>query len=1099
MATSPDYLRLATSAMRSLADTAFDSLRDAVLVVDARPKHLPLVLANAAARGCLAGALEPATLIDASLYGLLGPASASAIEAILASLSEGQSRANRMLTWRFGRGETAVMTELKMLAAAQGQRLVMLTFSPSPVVPYLVYTVEQLPFDLLILDRELNVTYANAGAVRTSGAAGGAILGLSALTLTPTKALPREVYVRALEGCHYHDDAVELSTPAGPLRSFEIDLQPLKDSSGIVGLVVLSTEVDESRLLKSLQGASERRLRTLTENARDIITVVGPDGRLQYVSGGVRNALGFTSEERHLTSIFEHAHPEDAGVLRAKFQELTAGGIERFSYQYRVRHKDGTYRWLDTIYVSALGNPLINGVVVNSRDVTESKRAESELAQREEIFRLAADAVDGVIFEWDLTRGTVHRSRGVLEILGIEPEDLAPASDAWCERIHPRDFAAFRRDRGLALINGRGWTTTYRIRDAHGRYRSMLERGLIQRNANGDPVRAIGCCVDVSEIKRLTDLLAETQRTAKMGAWEYSYSTRELTWTDEMFRIYETSPADFVVSWDSVLAQCTPESRQRLHEARMGAESTDAHLDLELEIMTLKNQRIWVRLIGHIEKLDGRPFRAFGSVQNVQAQKLAQVALETSTGWLKLSMNMANMHAWHWDKSSDVFEFAIVDEQKVQLPTPCSGMKELMARVHPKDRMAASRSIEYAFKHHCEVQEEFRLKADDGRYRYFAMIARPLFDAAGAPRGLVGVTRDVTARRESEAQLRRSEQLLRATTANTADTLILLDTDLRIRFINRSIGSMTIEQIIGCEISAVLPESARRLVVAKLRHVLHTEETATFEFASREGGGEIQYFENRAMFVRDDGIGTGISVSLRNITERKRLEREILEVSSRERQTIGRDLHDGLGQELTGVALMLRGLATRIQHQAPTAVDYVNEIVGLVNQSIESARSLARGLLPVRTDSGGLPFALRALAARSRDLYGLDVNFRAEVWPELTLSETSASHLYRIAQEALTNTARHGHASKVEIFLLVTTSTFLLRITDDGAGIRRPAKPVTGMGLKIMRYRAGMIGAKFEIGPNVPRGTVVRVSGEQPVAGALHSAHATYGGNEYGR
>ena len=70
-------------------------------------------------------------------------------------------------------------------------------------------------------------------------------------------------------------------------------------------------------------------------------------------------------------------------------------------------------------------------------------------------------------------------------------------------------------------------------------------------------MRAIGCCVDVSEIKRLTDLLGEAQRTAKMGGWEYSYSTLELTWTDEMFRIFETTPAEFAVSWDSMLAQCT--------------------------------------------------------------------------------------------------------------------------------------------------------------------------------------------------------------------------------------------------------------------------------------------------------------------------------------------------------------------------------------------------------------------------------------------------------------------------------------------------------------------------------------------------------------
>src|SRR5208283_3001283 len=143
---------------------------------------------------------------------------------------------------------------------------------------------------------------------------------------------------------------------------------------------------------------------------------------------------------------------------------------------------------------------------------------------------------------------------------------------------------------GLALINGRGWNTTYRIRDVRGRYLSMLERGHIQRNPSGDPVRAIGSCVDVSEIKRLTDLLAEAQRTAQMGGWEFSYSTRELTWTDEMFRIYETTPADFVVSWESMLGRCTPESMRRFCAARSRAQSTDGHLDLELEITTLKGQ-----------------------------------------------------------------------------------------------------------------------------------------------------------------------------------------------------------------------------------------------------------------------------------------------------------------------------------------------------------------------------------------------------------------------------------------------------------------------------------------------------------------------------
>ncbi len=404
-----------------------------------------------------------------------------------------------------------------------------------------------------------------------------------------------------------------------------------------------------------------------------------------------------------------------------------------------------------------------------------------------------------------------------------------------------------------------------------------------------------------------------------------------------------------------------------------------------------------------------------------------------------------------------------------------------MARVHPGDRLAVSGAIDDAFHYETEVQREFRLKSSSGRYRWYAAIARPLFDAGGAPRGLVGVIQNVTARRDSEARLRRSEELLRATTANAADMLVLVDMDLKVRFINKTVGNLSIEAIIGREIGVLLPEAARAGVLSKLRHILDTGQTATYEFESSDDA-QVRYFENRAVLVRDAGIGTGISISTRDITERRHLEQESLDVSGRERQSIGRDLHDGLGQELTGVALMLRGLVTQVQGRCPEAVESVNEIVALVNRSIENARSLARGLLPVRTETGGLAFALRELASRSRDLDGLDVNFTAEVAPDLNLDETDASHLYRIAQEALTNASRHGHATRVHIHLEATGVRFLLCIKDNGEGFHPPTSPYSGMGLKIMKYRAGMIGATFEIAPNEPRGTVVRVMGEQPQA-----------------
>ena len=163
----------------------------------------------------------------------------------------------------------------------------------------------------------------------------------------------------------------------------------------------------------------------------------------------------------------------------------------------------------------------------------------------------------------------------------------------------------------------------------------------------------------------------------------------------------------------------------------------------------------------------------------------------------------------------------------------------------------------------------------------------------------------------------------------------------------------------------------------------------------------------------------------------------------------------------------------------------LNVSLFLHRQKVRSVRCQPRTLTSFPIVQPKIPARASAeLACRSRDLYGMEVNFRAEVWPALYLDETDASHLYRIAQEALTNAARHGRATRVDIFLLVVRSTFSLYITDNGEGFCMPMSPYRGMGLKIMKYRAGMLGAKFEIAPSEPRGTVVRVIGEQPLTAA---------------
>ncbi|HEY0943402.1 MAG TPA: PAS domain S-box protein [Steroidobacter sp.] len=207
---------------------------------------------------------------------------------------------------------------------------------------------------------------------------------------------------------------------------------------------------------------------------------------------------------------------------------------------------------------------------------------------------------------------------------------------------------------------------------------------------------------------------------------------------------------------------------------------------------------------------------------------------------------------------------------------------------------------------------------------------------------------------------------------------------------------------------------------------------------------------------------------LQDVSERKQLERAILQAVSREQYRIGNDLHDGLGQELTGIALMLRGLAGRLTTEYPVILPEIEGITRLVNSSIESTRALARGLSPVNLERGGLSDALEGLAMHASELYGVQVTCTHRVKTTRPLSTELANHLYRIAQEAVRNAVRHGQARSIRLHLHGARAKVRLTVTDDGLGMPAHAVDAPGMGLKIMRYRARILGGEVRFERGVP-------------------------------
>jgi signal transduction histidine kinase len=221
--------------------------------------------------------------------------------------------------------------------------------------------------------------------------------------------------------------------------------------------------------------------------------------------------------------------------------------------------------------------------------------------------------------------------------------------------------------------------------------------------------------------------------------------------------------------------------------------------------------------------------------------------------------------------------------------------------------------------------------------------------------------------------------------------------------------------------------------------------------------------------------------------ERKNLEQQILEISEREQRRIGQDLHDGLGQHLTGIELMTQTLEQKLSGKSKPEAAQAAKIAQHVRDAIRQTRALARGLSPVELDANGLMSALDELAANVQNMFRVHCAFRCDQ-PVLIAENTVATHLFRIAQEAVSNAIKHGKARHIEIALTALPERLVLAVKDNGAGMPSDLSHVTGMGLRIMHYRAAVIGGSLAIQRDLHGGTTVACSIRQQGAVAANKS-----------
>jgi len=238
-------------------------------------------------------------------------------------------------------------------------------------------------------------------------------------------------------------------------------------------------------------------------------------------------------------------------------------------------------------------------------------------------------------------------------------------------------------------------------------------------------------------------------------------------------------------------------------------------------------------------------------------------------------------------------------------------------------------------------------------------------------------------------------------------------------------------------------------------------------------GGEVRFVHQRGEVTRDeDGRPIRIIGTMQDITGRRRLEEQVLDISELERQRIGQDLHDTVGQALTGAAYLSGALRDGLEQTDSDLTTDAARIERILNEATAQARAIARGLCPVQTEGHGLATALVELAADVKEVYEVDCTVESD--DALQVGDPGvATHLYRITQEAVNNALKHARARRITIGLRSEGAGLRLAIHDDGVGLPDDHHAGDGIGLHIMRYRADMIGATLDLRPGDEGGTTV--------------------------
>jgi PAS domain S-box-containing protein len=671
-----------------------------------------------------------------------------------------------------------------------------------------------------------------------------------------------------------------------------------------------------------------------------------------YASPRMNQILGLPPQA-HQSSYAEYIeripmHPDDRPRVRQARDQHLAGTQSRLDVEYRiVIPGTGEIRWIQArgqVFRSAAGKPM--KLAGSIEDITQRKRTEEALRHSEERFARAVAGSDDGIWDADYTTGMMFSSRRSRQILGLvlEPE-TQPLEESYAMlQVHPDD-AAQRIEAMQAHLSGKtpAYEGEWRVRQPDASYRWVRVRGVCVRDAAGKPLRMAGSVSDIDARKRTEEALRQSEERFALavagsddGVWDFDYTTDRAFASRRARQIIGLPLEPEVQTLDEWFAALPlhPDDLPKRHAAMQ------AHLDgltpaYEGEWRSRQGDGSyrWVRVRGMcVRDAAGKPLRMAGSVSDIDARKRAQESLLRSEERYALAVAGSDDGVWDWDYVTGVaFESKRARELQALPPGPESQpIPELVEslRVHPEDAPRRAEGIRAHLAGETPAYEcDYRVRHDDGQYRWIHVRALCIRDASGNPVRMAGSVTDIDARKNAEAALRISEERYELAVAGSNEGM--WDWDMRNETFFFSTRAQSLfglepgEPMRPCDewwtVFQYHPEDQQRVREAMQAYLDGAGQHWEVEYRIRHRrSGDWHWYRERGVALRDaTGKPYRMAGSLEDISARKRAEAERIHLEAQLRQAqkleaIG-TLAGGIAHDFNNILAAILGYAEMVQ------------------------------------------------------------------------------------------------------------------------------------------------------------------------------------------